>query len=456
MSPIKHSLLWKTLWSAVQTGSRLRFARQVSVLTLAHGLSALLTLLQGLLIARWLGPGDYGRVALILGYGGLVYSIFTARSGEASISYIGTFHTQGQPEHALAICQFGYVMDAGIALISAGCVALSARWAATTFIGQPAVDSLMSLYAFAYIPGMMRGTASAVLSSLEHFTLLALLEVSTSLLRFGLVAGLALTNGGITGVVWGNALALATSGILFAVVATRLAHRVWGNYWWHAQSHLLWPHMRGLLHFLSLNELTTLLGLIPKQLDIFMLGLFSSPIETGYYRLAKNLAGAVGYLVTPLQSVTYPDLARQAVASDRILVYQRGWWLATRVGLPLGLLIGLVGSVSIPLVLPLLAGSAFQSAVPATQILLIGYSAWLAFFWLRPFFLAQRWVKTWAICSGLFALTALAGWLVLVPEYGSLGLSSWWTIATLSVYLVPPLVWFFRQWQYETGNAEHS
>ena len=64
------------------------------ILTVANLAGAALSLIQGVLIARWLGPESYGVAALVMSYPDLVYTFFDARSSDASVKYLGEFHAR--------------------------------------------------------------------------------------------------------------------------------------------------------------------------------------------------------------------------------------------------------------------------------------------------------------------------------------------------------------------------
>lgn len=168
--------------------------------------------------------------------------------------------------------------------------------------------------------------------------------------------------------------------------------------------------------------MTSLLGIITKKLDVLILGYFRNPTEVGYYKLAKSLTGVVGYLVKPLQSVTYPELARLGGLGNGKALGQKVRRLALQVGLPLGLAV-LAIAPFVPWILPLLVGSSYRVAVPGIQLLSIGFAMWITVFWLRPLFLVRSWLQEWTLCTFVFSLCSLIGWLVFLPAGGYLAAS---------------------------------
>jgi O-antigen/teichoic acid export membrane protein len=432
------------LWATFRTKVIARkFLRDVGVLTIANGVAVILSFMQGILVARWLGPELYGVAALVMSYPSLVYTFFDARSSEASVKYLSEFHARGEHDRVLAMCRLGYVIDAGIAAVAFVIVLLTAPWAARNIAHDSEMVSLIVVYAAALVPNALVGTASATLATLGHFSLIAKITTVTTFLRTAGVLGFVGIGWQISGVVWGNVIATAVSGLLYGTCTWLLSRRVWGASPFQGSWQALRGRRREILGFLAYNDLGTLLGMIPKQLDIALLGYFRNSAEVGYYKLAKNLSGVVSYLVRPLQSVIYPQLALLRAEGNTQDFQDKVRRLALQVGFPLGVIV-IVSTLFIPFLLPLLVGSTYRPAVLATQFLLAGAGVWLAFFWLRPLFLARGWIKEWTGCVALFAFCNLVGWLVIVPGHGFIGMSIWWLLSTVGIYTIPPLLFLMR------------
>jgi O-antigen/teichoic acid export membrane protein len=400
------------------------FVRHVGVLTVANGVGAVLSVVQGILVARWLGPELYGVAALVMSVPSLVYTFFDARSAEASVKFLSEFDARGERERALAMCKVGYTVDFTIAGVAFLVILLLAPWAAKGIVKRPEMGWLIILYGSAFLPRGLTGTSYAVLATSGRFPTIALIDTLTNILRVGLVLVLVGLGWQVAGVVWGNAIAMAATGLLYGILAYGLAKSRWGRSWLLAD----WSYLRGrrreVIRFLAYNDLNALLGLIPKQLDVVLLGYFRNPIEVGYYKLAKTLAGAVGYVVGPLQSVVYPEFAKLWGIGDMKAFRQKTRKLALQVGLPLAAVTA-CGVMLLPFILPALLGQSYDPAVPAAQLLLLGSAIWFGFFWLRPVYFAQGRLHVWTRISVLVVFLSVLGFFVITPHWGYLGLSLW-------------------------------
>lgn len=401
-----------------------RFVRNVGVLTVANIVGAALAVVQGILVARWLGPELYGVTALVMTYPSLVYAFFDARSVSASVKYLNEYHARGERDRALAMCQLGYTVDLAVACLTFVVLMLTARWAARSIAHDPALAGLMVLYGAALIPRALVGTSDAILVTLGRFSVIASIEMAAGLLRVILVIGLMLAGWQVAGVIWANAVAATATGLLYGAFAWVSIRHSWGASILQGRPKALKGRRKEIFSFLAYNDLTALIGMIPRQLDALLLGYFRNPTEVGYYKLAKSISNVAGYLLGPLKSVTYGELTRLWGRGQKRAFSKKVKKVALWIGLPLGLLF-LLGAGSISMVLPLLVGEIYIPAVGAAQLLFIGSAVSLAFFWQRLIFMAQGHVRQLFALNG--SVTVIFGLLYpfVIREWGYMGAAAW-------------------------------
>ena len=408
-----------------------KFVQNVGDLAIANVVGAALSFTQGILVARWLGPELYGVAALVMSYPSLIYTFFDARSGEMSVKYLSEFQARNERDRVLAICKLGYLVDLALVSFAFLLVALSAHWAAQNIANRPEAALIIIIYTMGFLPRSLVGTSRAIFTVLGRFRVIALVDTLMTLLRVVLVLGLVFSGWEVAGVVWGNTIVMIATGLLYGSLAWVLMLRTWGGSPLHGNLRALDGRGGEILRFLVYTDLNALVGIIPKQLDVILVGYFRGSMEVGYYKLAKSLSAAVGYLAGPLQSVTYPELVRLTNLKNRQLLCQKVRRLALEVGLPLGG-IALVGSLLTPFILPLLVGDDYLPAIAAAQILFGGSAIWLACFWIRPLYIAQGNLRLWlAITTSVVALSAIS-YPLIIPRWGYLGLSIWSSVDAVS------------------------
>ncbi|HLU99815.1 MAG TPA: oligosaccharide flippase family protein, partial [Acidobacteriota bacterium] len=407
------------------------FLTNVATLSAASFASGLLNLVQAMFLARWLGPENFGLLALIISVPQFVFNLFDARTASAVIKYIGEFHARGDSARAVMMCQLGFLIDLGISLLTVTLVIILAPWASATIVGRPDFLGLMILYALAMIPRALRGTSHAVMVTLSKFALSARLEVSLAGLRTVLVLVAVLIGYGVAAVIVIQAIGLALTGILYAFLAKRLIQERWGSIWKPFRRRMLSERLGEIFRFLGFSEWSAFMGMISGQLDLLLLGYFHGATQVGHYRVAKSLAASLSYLVKPLQQVTYPELVNLFSREGMERSWLRSRRLATSLGFPLGLA-ALAGVLLLPWVLPLLVGSDYLSAVPSAQIMVGGASIWLFLFWLRPLYYSSGRIKSWTLIGTMALVVSLPLLIVLLPAWGSLGAATWFAVMNLS------------------------
>lgn len=428
-------LALRALWGAwrAQIIGR-KFVQDVGILTMANFAGAALNFIQGIFVARWLGPELYGIAALVMSYPDLIYTFFDARSGEATVRYVSQFHSRNEPARAVAMCQCGYGLDLAIAALAFFVVWFTAPWAARHIVHKPEVSWLIFLYATAFIPRAMSGTSRAVLATLGRFPLSAGVAVVTTGVRAVLILGLVLAGWGVTGVIWGNAVTLAFQGIVLGVVGHVAIRRTWGTAWFAGSWQALRGQRREIARFILYTDLNALLGLFVKQVDTVVLGYFRGPAEVGYYHLAKAIRTMVGNLESPLETVSYPHLARVWGVAQHDELKQVIKRYAMGIGIPLAVcVLGILPLL--PAVISLLVGGQYLPAISISQVLLIGGAIHLGLFWVRPLYLSTGKVRFWFVLrliSGCFAITAYPLGAAL---WGSFGIAVSRVIAGLLHYI---------------------
>jgi len=400
------------------------FGKNVGVLTVANLVTAFLALIQGIFVARWLGPNLYGLAALVLSFPNLIYTFFNARTAEGSIKFLSEFHARGEHRQALAICRFGYFICFSVGILAFLTVFLTAGWASRRIIHHPETAWLLIVLGVSLVPRSLVSSSKAVLVTLGRFNRVAFMTLLEALMRFTLVLGLVLYGLKVEGVIWGNALTLFMTGIIYLAVVYPTIRKTWGSLLGGGTWEALKGHRRKFFRFIVYNDLNALLGIIPKQLDVILLGYFGQDTtRVGYYRLAKNLANFLGYLVSPLQSVIYPDLSKLWGLGEKDALKRKVKSLAVKTGLPL-FLAALAGLTLLPYLLPLVYGEEFNPAVPAAQLMVAGSAVWLCLFWLRPLYLARGRVRAWFMITTAVVVLTLIAYPVIIPRWGFLGLAA--------------------------------
>lgn len=332
-------------WATVATGNLARLG---------------LGFVSSVLIARALGPTDFGIFAVLGAVGNITGAIADLGLTDAAVKRIaGLWPDDRGLARAGAGAFVGLRLGVTVLVVSIGC--LIAVVIPQTLLPR---EGMRGLLVFALL-----GVAATALSG----TVAALLQARK---QFGRLAIVGLTNAGLTAVL---AVALALTGHLNLVTAivvlgigTSLVSFVVGVRLLPVAGFLAlpdWPTLRSegreLLRFGRWLGVSNAFAMLTAQLDVLLLSHWSSPASVGAYALALNLATKVDIVNSSLYTVLLPTASSLAGDGAVRRYVRRGLLRSAVIGLGLLPLIWLVG----PFV-TLFYGPAYLPAIPLFQQLL--------------------------------------------------------------------------------------
>lgn len=399
---------------------RHRLALGAGYLTAGQYAAAALNILTNIVMARLLGPTDYGFTSLVVAFPTILWSFVGIKSVSVITRYVAGFRATGEPERLKGVVKLGYALDIGISLVTLILVAMGAWWVASHFYRRPDLAWLMVAYAASFPLFSLTGGSWAVLSSWERWQLLAVLEVLHPLMKLCLVTGLILLGWGVAGAVIGMAIAQAAIGITMLVTATYLL--IWNGVgpWWRASWGTMDEIKGELMKFFGWNYLLVTLSGLVSQIPLMLLGRFRGPEEAGFYRLAVSITTVASYAKSSLGRVTYPIFSARWAAGNRdtIFVSLKRWTL--RAGVPLGVALILFAPL-LSLLIPLLFGTAFRPAILPAQIMILGQGISAPFFWLNSFYYASGRIGTWVKGYALYTAAIILAGAFLASRWGVTG-----------------------------------
>lgn len=428
---------------ALKATIRSRLARNAAKLGAAGTVGLVLALLQSILVARWLGPRNFGMAALILSFPALVFTFFDPQAREAVVKFLGEFIATDQPRKALAVPKMAYAVDGVLAVAGLAVVAVAAPWAADHLLGVGGYAGLLIFVAAAQMTVAPAETSRAVLTTFGRFTTLAWSQSCTILVRFVLVVAAVGAGGGVEGFVLATGTGTVVDSLVVAWLAHRAIRRSLGAPWWHGRRADVAGRLREMGGFLAYTDLTSLVAVFVKQADIVILGWIRGPVEAGYYRLARSLTAPVTSGTIALQAVLYPQVAHLAAAPDgvRVMSRVRLWFL--RAGVPLAV-VSLVAIPFVPRVIDVVAGPDYLGATSATRWLLLGSALVLACFWLRPVLLATGEVRFMLASSMALGAATVAGFFILSGPFGAAGVAAARTLVAGIGGTAAGVLWLWR------------
>ncbi|MEJ2012200.1 MAG: oligosaccharide flippase family protein [Anaerolineales bacterium] len=293
-----------------------RVVRNTSYLFSAQGVSAALSMGQGILTARLLGVEGVALVGIITQFSSNLNQLISFRMHELVISYIGDFTAREKPRFAAATFKAAAFTELVGSVVGYLLIFSLAPLGAQIFAHQPDLAGLFRLYGLFVLGSLFAESASGMLQYFDRYRSLAFLTVGQSVLTILLIARAFLFKGTLSDVVIAYMVGKIVWGLSVTLLAVREAGRQWGSDWWRAPVSLLAPWRKELVRFGVSTNLSGTLKLITRDSEILWLGAFSNPLQVGYYKIAKAITNILMMPVTPLISTTYREVAREIAAKQ--------------------------------------------------------------------------------------------------------------------------------------------
>lgn len=354
MRPARLSGVWR---ASARPAWLSEWAGDSALLLLSQIAATVATSVLAILIARSLGPHDWGIFS-----GFLALSIALSVFAEFGLSAwllreLSHLATKDDMDLDAAKRQTGRLVGGGFVLTSSlGAVFIIGTAVAALALGL-AVELSVAVVSLVAYSAVRSGSTSleAFFRSqrrLRRVVAALLIEKGVLLLLIALLVGAGV---GLVGV----ALAYPIAGLTRVLVnAVNIVGR---NEIIVSQTRLSdVRHVLGGSFPFALNRAS--LNVVP-QLDTFALAVFS-PIGAGYFALGNRILGPILILPVVISSTLYPFLARESKES------RAGWTVVILLGAG-GLVLAGLGVVVAPLLVPFLFGSEYQNAISIVQVMLV-------------------------------------------------------------------------------------
>lgn len=362
-----------------------RMRRNIGWLLGGRGFQAVTSLIYLGIAARALEPHGFGEFSMVLAYGQAIANLAQFQSWQGVIRY-GAIHLARSDEARLSrLLGFTATLDIasalGGALLAAAGVGLIGPW-----LGWSGDDQLRAALFGAVLLLSIGATPSGILRLLDRFDLITYCQAIGPAIR--LVGSIAawLLDGGLTGflIVWA-AGALIQSAVTWAVAIGRAGRRLaLGQRHFRAAT----LENEGIWRFMLVTNASSSVGLLMEQIGTLAVGGVAGAAAAGGFRIAAKLARALARPAEMMTRVLYPELAR-LIASDARSTLGHVMRLSGRVSLVAAVVMIAVAALAGPLLLQMLAGSAYRFAHLYLVLLTIAVAIDLSGFALEPLLTAH-------------------------------------------------------------------
>ncbi len=287
-----------------------RLLKNIGWLFGSSGINAVISAVQGLLVARWLGVEQFGVFATITAFTAAVNQLVDSRVWETAIKFVTQFRTENRPDKATAIVKLCYVIDLASAIAGVALIWLLASWAAALFVQDASKAGLIRVYALSILFAAPAGTSSALLRVAGRFRWLATRDVVSGLVRTAGVIVVLLSGYGVAGLIWVYvAAALFDTGVVLALL--RPVYPTLGLQSLRATPlRIVGKDLRPVLAFLGWTNAHLILKMLQMQLGTLLTGAWLGPAPAGYLRLAKRLTDLLILPASAVAFAVFPEFSR--------------------------------------------------------------------------------------------------------------------------------------------------
>jgi len=363
-----------------------RVLRNSGYLFSSNVISAVLNVLQGILVVRLLGDIAFGLLLIVMDFASSVNRLLSFRMSEVVVKYMGEALAQADKERAAAIVKGVGLTEAGTSVLAYLALLLFSAWGARIFAHDITTSYLFQFYGLSLISNLVYETSTGVLQTTDKFKLVARANYLQSIGTTALVIAAFIFHWGILGILTAYLIGKTIAGVLVVGFALMELRSRLGRGWTRVSLNLI-PDWKSILRFAFSTNLNGTVNLFARDNIRLYLAAFLSKADVGYFGLATRLINLVMLPLEPFIWPTYAEITRTIAQKQ---------WQSTRKLLKQVSAIGgawtlLAGGGLVALgwwIIPLLYGSDLAPAYPCLIILLIGYGVANVANWNRPLLLA--------------------------------------------------------------------
>jgi len=301
---------------AAKAGAKV--ARASVVIFIGQASSTVILSVASMIIARLLGPADYGSysIALSVAYLMLLFTDFGVNS--ALVRFAARFRSEERNELIQDLIETGIGFEFVTGLLMFLVSLFLADILANSVVNRPSIVYLIQIASPAILGSALLTTSSSIFVGLDEAKKAALLSALSAMVKLIMAPTLIILGLGVAGATVGHVLHLLIAGIIGAFAALKTArlpkHRSGTGSSFSARANL-GPMVRyGMPLYAS-----SLMGGFLSQFRTIVLPWFTSNTEIGNYSVALVCSSAVVLLTTPIATALFPgfsELGSKNATSD--------------------------------------------------------------------------------------------------------------------------------------------
>jgi O-antigen/teichoic acid export membrane protein len=353
---------------------------------------AITSFIQGIILAKTLGPAQYGAWGVVLAFCSTAQAFLGFRTQEPLTRYLVEFKQREDYFSLHLLITTALLVDLFTGVLSFIVIIAAAPWMAQNMTGSSKALLLYWIYGATALFNVLDATWYCIARDQKYFKLLSIMPFIFSILQllevifFWQAKYLNLTSLSI--------IYLNVSIVKFLVVCVFL-HRVMQTKYGISIQRLGWKQcfsqqkrLNGFWRFMRTTYLSSMLSALVKNGDILTIGYLRPGPEVGWYRLAKSLVSMIQSVGGSLASVIYQDL-NELIVEKNIENIRKILIKLSKIWIPIVILGTILCMLIIRPATLIIYGDQYTGIIVPFRILIIGIGLTISFFWLSPIMLAM-------------------------------------------------------------------
>lgn len=299
---------------------KISFVKDVSILQVERAAYIILGAANSIILARILGPESYGLYGLMFAFVGLINILMGWGGYSATLTILTQAYTQKDKKEVLNILSYFMIITL-LATAAVGIAAVILAPILTQMLYHNSqVGAWSRLILISGFVAMIHDLLTSVLQSIREIKKLAALEVGNKFAYVVLPIAFVLLGWQLSGIAWGYLIAA----VIFLVVSAVMYSRT-------AKTNNLLPGLKQI--FLNINHLKIKkyftfsfliavnknLGSVIALLPVIFLGMFATPQEVGFFKIASAYVSIPTIFLSPISRILDVQLPKSKIYGPEIL-----------------------------------------------------------------------------------------------------------------------------------------
>lgn len=380
--------------------------------TIALGLSVI----QGIMATRLLGPTDFGLIGVVMAFASTINSIFSFRMSEVVVKYAGEYINKADKKSASSLIKLASYTEAFVSLTAFLVVFITANLAENYLAKTSNTAWMFTLYAIGLLANFNTETSTGILQITDKIKLQGVINLLQASVTTLLIAFVFFLKAPVIFVFFSLLMGKSILGLGLFIAAQRQLTNKLGSDWRSSNISTL-QNIKEIIRFAFSSNISATIIKIFRESELIWIGLFLDTTAVGYYRVAYTITHFLAIPTDPLIATTFPEINRLAVEKswNKLKSFLRK---ITTFSFAYNILLG-IGLIAFgKFIISIYSGDEFLDAYPALVILTIGLVFNYILFWNRPLLLALGLPEFPVYVTLIVGLIKLALSFVLISRYG--------------------------------------